>query len=190
MSEPRVRAWYMKGFIAGVDRQLAADARAIRAAIGEEALRRIDESISMAWLPLEVNVAATHAVIGRVGRARAEEFFPRMFQRQLQQGWLDSFVQTGLRVLGMDPASFLKWLPRGYPAVFDECGRITLPVLESSRVVVCFEDLPPLVRRDDLWLDAVLWGIAAVTTVAGREGRAQYGRRDPEGRWIEMEITW
>jgi hypothetical protein len=124
------------------------------------------------------------------GAARAHEYYRRAFARALRLPPFDSLVHTGLRVLGVTPASFLRWSERGWQLSFRSCGGVYGEVLGEKRGRLVYHDLPDVCTASDPWLDSAqgsAYGVFDLLSVTGivrmdKSARARGG--------MALELEW
>lgn len=120
MSDPRVQAGYMKDIAAALGR-LGGGGERVRAA-DPELIREIEDAPRSAWLPVSMNVRWVAAVETAHGWPHALEFLAARVKEQFGNPLFRSFVEGGVRVLGLEPGSLVRLLPRGLSIVFRDCG--------------------------------------------------------------------
>ena len=56
------------------------------------------------------------------GSARAHDYYRRSFVRAVEGAILRAAFVTGIRLLGVSPATIVRWASRGYEAGFKNAG--------------------------------------------------------------------
>lgn len=188
--QPSVRARYMQTFLRHIDRLEADDSRAIREAVSPETRIAIETAGLLGWLPIRMNLDATHAVAGRLGVDRTHRFFHDLLLATTETPLLRGFVQAVLRVAVSDPGLYLPWVARGFDLVFRDAGRWTVLEREPGWALLELRGLPKECVTDSVWLRSVassLSGLLDLTNIVGtvvvREADVKTGAATFAARW-------
>lgn len=172
---PEIRGRYMQTFLDAVEDLPAADVRAIREEMTEAVWRQIRDVNAFGWLPIEVNLVATHALVNRLGPRRSDEFFKQLLFTTWQTPLLRGLISAVLRVVGRDPTGYLAWIGKGFDLMFRNCG--TWRVIEKDklgRAIVEVVGLPPQYAEDRIWLQSVASALSALFLLARCEGAVSF----------------
>ena len=113
----------MQTFLAHL-RELDAGVRdAVLAEVGVATVDAVDGDPGFfAWLPVEANMSATRAVARRLGPRRTHDFFVALQERTLSTPLFDWVQRKADFLLGQDPTRRLRWVAKGYAAMFSDAG--------------------------------------------------------------------
>jgi hypothetical protein len=102
---------------------------------------------------------------------------------------LGPLVHTGVALLGVTPATAVRWTYKGWEASFRGCGSFRGEVLDPQRGRLVFRDLPPFFCASDPWLDSVQASTYAVFDFLGFDGlvRVDKARRAEGGAQLDLE---
>jgi len=188
MGPPSVQAAYMKQFAARVHVLGAAGQRVVAADPG--LFREIDASSRMSWLPVELNVRMIDALYGALGPRRAREFQSDQITSQFGTPLWRSFVEGGVRLLGLDPGDMVRWLPSALGLIFRDCGGWSIERGDGSSAVLCAWGLPPVLSAHPHWLDSVAGGIHALFILCKTSGETELAQVDAGQGAARIVIRW
>lgn len=190
MSIPLVRARHMKELLASVDRLPPDRARSIRAVIDGEHLRAIADAPTIAWLPLDANLALARALNAVLGPSGSHRFHRAHFANVLQGPILGTLLRGALAVYGPDPSRWMRLLPAAWDLLFRHCGSWTIGNGTPARVEMLLQDLPPGCVVDRVWPTTVASSIAATLDLAKRDGHVDVLDVDGAARHVRYELRW
>jgi hypothetical protein len=137
-----IRAGWTKLAVQGVNR-LPPDYRArVRAAVGEELLRRIRDASIVGWLPGEAHLAIAHAVERELGVDGARAFWRARMDGVFESALVKSFLGSTLRLFDATPYSVLRTSPPIYRFVTQNAGIHEVFNPEPTLTVVSFREMP------------------------------------------------
>jgi hypothetical protein len=174
MSRPRpeVRGRHMQVFHEAVEKERRA-AR-ILARVMPETLQQIQETASSAWLPVAVNLELTKAVWEELGENGSRTFFPSMTLSEYDSPIFRPFIASAKRLLGLNPGSYAKMLPTAYALIFRNCGRLELLERRGGLARVLQEEIPIVLCRDEIWLEATRFGFHSAFDLTRTPGRVEW----------------
>lgn len=187
MGPPKVKSRHMKALLASVDRR--PEAPAVRARLDEGVVRAIEDSRGVEWQPLEWNLGLTRAVRAELGAAATHTFFREMLLESFRGPLLGLLVDSAVRVFGIDPASWARWVPRGWALVFQDCGRWSVDA-QNRRVTFRCEDLPGDCVEDDVWVRSVASSLGALVDLARARGGVELLEMDRAARRATFLMEW
>jgi hypothetical protein len=161
------------------------------AALPSDARAAIEDAQPEAWLPVDHHVLLADLLSDAFGPARAHEYYRREFVASLRRPPFAALVKTGVRVLGVTPAAFLRWSGRVYETVFRAAGAAQGEVLGAGHGRLQYVGLPAVCAASDAWLDSAqgsLYGIYDFLGTRGGVVRIDKSRR-AEGR-LDLELEW
>ncbi len=188
--EPAVRARHMKSIVATIERLPPREGDAVRNALGLPTLRTIADASGMDWLPLSVNLEATHAIHAGLGPEGFRALFHDMQLESFRGPLLKYVVDTAIQLFGLDPASWARWIPRGWGLVFRDCGAWRVERAEPGRARLSVEGLPPACSGDPVWLASVAAALSALIDLARTRGTFELLEVDGAAGRATYEMRW
>jgi hypothetical protein len=185
-----VRARYLHQWLAAVAREDDPWRARFFAGLAPGDREAIEGASRVAWVPVDLHVRLSEVLHDAFGAARAHEYYRRAFARSLREPPFDALVRTGLRVLGVTPASFLRWAARGWQLSFRDSGDVHGEVLGENSGRLVYRDLP-VCTASDPWLDSAqgsAYGVFDLVKVAGVV-RIDKSARARGGMTLEVEWT-
>jgi hypothetical protein len=180
----------MQTFVAQVGRLPPEDARAIRAKVPAEVWQRIESAGALSWLPIDVNLACTHAVAECLEPQRAHKFFRELLRITAESPLLLALVEAVLRVTVVDPGLYLASLPRGYALMFREMGKWEVLERVPGRAVLELRDLPANIVTDRIWVGSVASSLWALFDIGNLEGQVRILEVDTNARRVTFRMEW
>jgi len=188
MGPAKVQSTYMKQFAARV-RQLGARGEAVVAS-DPDLFERIDGASRLGWLPVELNVRMIDALILGLGPRRAHEFQEEQITSQLSTPLWSTFVEGGIRLLGLDPAVLSRWLPNAVGLIFKNCGTWTVERRSNTNSTVHVRGLPPELTGSPRWIESVAGGFHALFVLCRTSGEARVVENDLVAGTARIELDW
>jgi hypothetical protein len=159
---------------------------------GRCARRTIEEATRFDWLPVGLHVTLAEALEASFGPARAHEYYRRAIMQSVRGPVLGPLFQAGTRVLGLTPASFLRWAAHGWKVSFRDCGTVAGIVEGPGRGRLVYDGLPAVCRGSMPWIDSAqgtAYGVYDLTRVGGvvrmHKERLDLGHLELELEWID-----
>jgi hypothetical protein len=150
---PLVRARHLISLLEHVDKLPETARRQVRTEVGPAVLAEIEASAGPDWIPFALDVAITHAIVRGLGPAGADRFFREQQLASFRSPLLRTLVDSATAIFGLDPSSWVRWIPRGWNAVFRECGRWEIDRSDRRGEVELALVAPPAGCLDDeVWL--------------------------------------
>ena len=188
MRDPRVQAGYMKDVAAALAR-LGPTGAAIRAA--DEALfTEIAGVPRSAWLPISLNVRWVEAVERELGWPSGLEFLAARVSDQFDNPMFRSFVQGGVRLLGLDPGALLRLIPRGLSIVFRDCGEWSAERTSTTHTELRAQALPKEVAGHARWIESIGASALAMFALCGVQGRIALAEHQPSAGRATVAASW
>src|SRR6185437_6112613 len=150
MGAPQVRAAMLKQCLAGIDSVDPEQARTMRALVPSHVLAQVEEASRLDWMPIELNVAFTDAVLHVLGPELSRAHWRRESARMLESPIMRPIVQGLTSLLKTTPEKLLSFLPRSWGLIYRDVDVEVLPAGPSSRRLV-FRGLPPSVAGSLSW---------------------------------------
>jgi hypothetical protein len=124
-AEPLVRAGHLQEWFDNLRREHDPWRAAFFSALPAEVLEDVERAASLDWLPVRYHVHFADLMLGAFGPVRSHEYYRRAFAAALRGPFFWPIVRTGVRLLGLTPATFLRWCGRGWEASYKHCGPFT-----------------------------------------------------------------
>jgi hypothetical protein len=180
----------MKSLVAALERW-EGGARPL-ALLPAEAIATVARAGGLDWLPLALNVQVTQAIYDGLGAAEADRFFRAHTMASFEGPILQTMVTTAVRMFGLDPVSFARWVPRAWHMIFREAGawRVPEPAPGASALVLVLGGLPAGCADHQVWHRSVACSIAALFDLAQVSGVAEVLPRAPGAREVGFSLRW
>ena len=122
---------------------------------------------------------------------KREGDYRRQFAASLRGPVLRPLVRTGMTLLGVTPASLIRWADKGWDSSFRGCGTLQGELVGPGHGRLVYAGLPAVCTASDAWLESSQGSAYGVYDLMRADGIVRIdksGRR--EGRFvIEMEWT-
>jgi len=147
-----------------------------------EVLATIGRAGGLDWLPIALNLQVTQAVYDGLGSTAAS------FEGPI----LRTMVSTAVRMFGLDPVSFARWVPRAWHMIFRELGTWSVPETApgATSLVLTLSDLPGECADHQVWHRSVARSIAALFDLAKVTGVVDLLPRAQGGRAVQYALRW
>jgi len=96
-------------------------------------VRRVDEKVGVAWVPLALNMAISDAALEVMGPPAFRRFARDITLAFLKRPLLSTLVEASLRLFGIQSQSILRWAPRAWEALFQHCGSLEFEASSTAR---------------------------------------------------------
>lgn len=186
---PRVKARHLKTFLE-LAAAHAAGERILRG-VSTEVRHRIAHASAIDWLPIELDLILTEAVVDALSPQAARSFFHDLTVADLERPLLKPLVSSSVALYGQDPGGLVRQFPLAWVQLVDSCGEVSVLEHPEGGVLIVFEGLSPaLLRRERVWLQAVCASLSALLTVSGKAGAVELTALDLGRRRAEVRFTW
>lgn len=151
----------------------------------------IESAARVAWIPIENHVRLSDIQLETYGAVRAHDYFRRAFASSLRGPFFGPLLKTGVRLLGLSPATMARWAGRGYEAGFRNAGKIVGEVLGPGHARLAYSGLPAVCVASDAWMTSPhgsAYGAYDVLGVADGIVRLDLSHR-AEGRLV-LDLEW
>jgi len=185
-----VRGRHMKSLVAALERW-DGGARPL-ALLPADALATVSGAGGLDWLPLALNVRVTQAVYDGLGAAEADRFFRAHTMASFEGPILQTMVTTAVRMFGLDPISFARWVPRAWHMIFREVGvwRVPEPAPATTSIVLTLAELPAACADHQVWHRSVGRSVVALFDLAQVSGVVDLLPRAQGGREVQYALRW
>jgi len=157
-----------------------------------EALETIGAAGGLDWLPVALNLQVTQATYDGLGAADADRFFRAHTTASFDGPILQTLSSTAVRIFGLDPASFARWVPRAWHLIFRELGEWTVGSIDPSAtsVVLTLARLPADCAEHPTWLRSVARSIGALFDLAKVQGVVELPPRAHGASQAQFVLRW
>jgi hypothetical protein len=142
------------------------------------------------WLPVRYHVELADLMREHFGVARAHDYYRRQFAASMRGPVLGPLVRTGMALLGVTPASLIRWADKGWQSSFRGCGTMQGEMLGPGRGRLVYAGLPAVCTSSDAWLESSqgsAYGVYDLMRVDGIVRIDTSGRG--EGRLV-IDLEW
>ena len=160
----------MKTFLQTVERLESHARREVLDRFGNHSVLVVETAGPTAWLPAQLNVDLTHAVVDVLGPSESELFFRNMLSVVYDTSLFSGFVRGVVRLMGRDPGAYLKWIAKGYGLAFKDAGTWLVAERGDGHAVLELADLPPPFEGDEVWLSTVAASMGSLLDLAQKRG--------------------
>jgi molybdopterin synthase sulfur carrier subunit len=175
--EPQIKASYFAGNLAaiGVSGSRAEEVRARTAHIHDAfgKLSRVD------WAPLAWDLELTDVAVDVGGLAAVRALNRHSMLQSVEGPRIRPLISAGVNVFGLNPGTFVRYLPRAWAAATRGLGVIEV-TLGTDRADLVFHGLPAAALAHGPWLDGfcgIIEGVNAATGFCGGGAAASAGGR-------------
>ena len=187
---PLVRARFCQEWLTLIAKEPEPYRGRFLARVTDELRAEIDGASRVGWLPLSIHVTLSDILLSTYGVARAHDYYRRAFAESLRGPVLGPLMLTAARILGLSPASLVKWAPRAYDGSFRNAGTVTGEILGPGRARLVYADLPAMCATSDAWMTSPQGSAYGAYDVLGVEGVVRLdSRARAEGKMI-LELEW
>jgi hypothetical protein len=188
MSEPVVRARHLKQTLEAI--AALPEHAEIRARIGDRVLRDIEGSHGFDWLPIEHDLAMVGAEREVLGTDRQAAFARAVVNASFRGPLLGRLVESAMRLTGMDPAGWIRWIPRGWSLIFSGCGAWSVGAKGADGTVVFRLAQLPEQLLDEVWARSLAASLSAIVDLAVATGGVELRSLDAAAREATFVLRW
>lgn len=160
------------------------------ALLTDDTLRTVAAASGLDWLPVSVNLRLTQAVYDGLGAAEADRFFRAHTLASFDGPVLRTLVVTAVRILGLDPASFARWVPRAWHLLFRGVGEWSASEDGPASAVLTLARLPIECAAHPVWLRSVARSLEALFDLAKVKGAAELAPRGAGAPQAVFRLRW
>lgn len=151
--EPEVRAFLLRTLLSGLAARWPEDVPAAHAALGPEALARIEGAPAAGWVPFEWEIAVDRALRALRGEERVRELGRELGRSAVARGLLAPLATATLAMLGRRPQTLLRLTLAGWRIATRGAGdNEIVPGEGPGEVRIRFVGAPPVLRDRALML--------------------------------------
>jgi hypothetical protein len=188
--EPAVRARFCQEWLALIAKEEDPYRARFFERLTPEMRAQIDGASRVAWLPIALHVRMADIQLESFGVARAHDYYRRAFVSAIEGPVFASLFVTAARVIGLSPASFVRWASRGYEAAFRNVGRLEGEVLGPGLGRLTFHELPPVCTASDAWVMSTQGSTYGVYDILKTKGVVRLDTRARAQGKMVLELEW
>jgi len=147
----------------------------------------IQAAVSVAWLPIELDVELTDAVERVAGRARMREWSRNAIVRSTEGPLLRPML-SALTRMGMTPHSAFKRVPYGWSLIYRGCGDLSYEAVGPKEVLIIQRDAPRAILDSPSYVHGIAAAFEGIAQIAG--GRAPHAEPERAGTAIHYRCRW
>jgi hypothetical protein len=190
MPEALTRARHLQDWLRFVAEEPEPWRGRFREALPADVARAITESGRADWLPVGLHVKLAETLHAAFGPARAHDYYRRAMGKNVRGPILGPLFRTGTKLLGLTPASFLRWASHGWKSSFRDCGSLTGHVIEPGRGRLVYENLPEVCCASAPWVDSAQGSAYGVYDMTGVGGVVRVDKHDLAQGHFELQLEW
>jgi len=187
-SEPLVRGRHLKMLLASVERH----------ALGAAVVSRIDPGLVQAvraasgldWLPLAQDLDLTRAIYDGLGQVGGDRFFRDHTLGAFDGPVLQTMVLTAVRLFGLEPGSWARWVPKGWQLLFRGCGEWAVSEVRAGQVILTLASMPAACAGDEVWIRSVGHSLGALLDLAKVRGVVELVPRVAGASQAAFQLRW
>lgn len=160
------------------------------ALLADDTLRTVSAASGLDWLPVAVNLRLTQAIYDGLGAAEADRFFRAHTVASLEGPVLRTLVVTAVQILGLDPASFARWVPRAWHMLFRGAGEWSVAEDGPAGAVLTLARLPVECAEHPVWLRSVARSLEALFDLAKVQGAVELAPRGQGAAQAVFRLRW
>jgi len=185
--EPEIRASLLKLYLARLDVRGKEEAAAARAALGADAVRRIERTRGNEWLPMAWEVSMLRAVHGMRGDEGVRELGRELGRAAIEDALLGPLVKAMLGMLGRRPDVLLQLSLAGWGTATRNAGRGSIIERTDGLARLAIDALPAALRERALLL-RICGSVEALLEMGGVAARAEPGGEDRDR--LYLAVSW
>lgn len=124
------------------------------AALPGDVRSTIEGAPRTSWLPMDLHVLLADITGAALGPASSYDYYRRSVSKSFRGPVLGPMLRTGTRLLGLTPATCLRWASHGWDAVFRDCGVVHGEVSAPGRGRMIYASLPAVCVASAAWIDS------------------------------------
>jgi hypothetical protein len=149
VKEPAFRASWTKFAIQAINR--SPRRQALRNAVGEAKLATLRQASVVDWLPMDIHLSVTAAVVDVLGTSGARAFWKERLLAAFNTKTMAPFVAGASIVFGEQPYALMKIAMSAYKLMAKNAGSITVTPSHDGAVLMHFQDLPSVMSDSAGW---------------------------------------
>jgi hypothetical protein len=188
--DPRVRTRFLQEWLGNMEQETARSRTRFFAALPGDVRSTIEGAARTSWLPVDLHVVLAEVTSEALGPASAYDYYRRSLSRTFQGPLLAPMMRTATRLLGLTPATCLRWAKRGWDAGFRDCGGLEGEVIAPGRGRLVYRDLPAVCTASDAWLDSAQGSAYGTLDLVGAIGVVRIDKSQRAEGSLIVHLEW
>lgn len=188
--KPAVRARAIQQWLLLAERHDAVTEARLKQLIGEPTLGAIRDAAPLSWVPIELDVKLVEAVANIFGARRFAAFTRAFFLDLVPRPPLNALVDSGIKLMGRTPQSFLRWWGKGWEAIYKNVGTVRSLIDSPVSGRVIHERMPTACVQSEAFVESLLGSAYGVYAFTNTTGVVRVGQHKPHAGLIELEFEW
>jgi hypothetical protein len=188
--EPLVRARHLQLWLDLVERSEAPYAERFAQRLPAQVREVIRAAAPVAWLPAGLHAELADLLLAAWGPRRAHQYYRDAFPKSLEGPLFGPLVRTGVAVLGLSPAAFLRWAGKGWNLSMRNAGTFEGEVVERGRGRLSILELAPVLAASRPWVESIPSSIYGVYDLTRTTGVVRVLESNEAGRRFVFELEW
>jgi hypothetical protein len=170
----------------------AAERERFEAAIGADAIARIEAKFNTTMIASVEHVAIVEALRAIIGGARLQQYFADAYLEGFSKiPLLRSLIEATLRTFGASPGHMAKVMPRAWSGVATETGEFTVEVDDAGqRAVLRLTKVDPALVGEGAYADTFAGTFLGFLRQCRVEGEVEITELDNERGTATFEMRW
>lgn len=188
MVELSIRAAIPKTALAYLDRSKPELAKAARDRLDPDVLERIETTIAVGWVPIDVHLDLVDLLHERVGTPGLQLLFCDVYVGGFSKlGAIEGFLNATLRMFKREPTSLARAMPRAWDSLSKGLGTFTVPTATSARTFeISYSSFGPPMSERPAWA----YTFAGVLDGALRHVDATGHTTTDLSEWDQRRVTY
>jgi hypothetical protein len=151
-------------------------------------LRRIERADRAEWLPIEIELTLTRAVLAEVGEEGLGRWSSAALKRSLDSSLFRPLLDSAVRLFGLSPQGLFKMAPQGWRRAFRGAGELAVQPNGPGALQVDLVGLPEELKDRSfvLTIGTCLYALFDACQVAGRVQVVA----PPPGVGARYQVSW
>jgi hypothetical protein len=190
--EPAYRISSARTMLAQLDRLFPETGERVRAALPEETLALVRESLSLTWIPAETHHQIADAVYSALGERDYRALWRKVFLDMVQTPLLKPFFEATIRLFGATPAGLARWTAKGYTLATRGLGTLQLAADDpvARRVEIEHIGYPPALAVSGAHVAGTAGSFEGYLDVTRKTGSVTVLENTPARGYARFEIAW
>lgn len=185
-----VRARHMQVWLDNMSREEDPWRKHFFALLPADVKHEVETTARLDWVPASYHALFADLVAEAFGPVRSHDYYRRSIASELRSPFWEGVVRTGVRLLGLNPGSFLRWAAKGWESSFRNCGTLRGEVVAPLRGRLLYEGLAPVLAASEAWLDSAQGSVYGVFDLCGVSGVARLDERGRGEARLVVELEW
>jgi hypothetical protein len=184
-----MRAAQTHSVLATIRRLDAPERDEILSRIGEANLRRAQDALQVAWLPMALHMLISDHVRDVIGPERNVVFWRDAMSAAFQRPFLKSFVAMTVSLFGLTPAGLLRRVDGVYTHVTRELGAMRYEPVDERSGRAVLTGFPARSFRFICYVEGLQGCLAATIVIGGGSPHVAVAAHDEQGN-VSYDVSW